>query len=155
MRQMDQWADELFIEEVDKPKWVRHVKGVMEGLGCTITPLPPHVVEARRSVSRYTQGFDIMANGKLLEVGCRRLEFTGPSDFPHDEIRIGPVYNFRKMRHPPFSIMYVSRFTEAVISLRVSTMIQWQTVRDYDFTRGCEADIYFADKGMWQLVGGE
>lgn len=149
----DEWKDELLMgAEGVKFNWRAFVVERLVEIGCSVEEPSKKVQKKRKGACRFVGGFDVMANGKLLEISVRWLDFDCPYNFPHNPIVVNAVDNFVGSTPQPFSILYVSRITGAIISLRASTKPQWSRVGGYDFTKGQERKFYTADKQLWTQV---
>lgn len=93
---------------------------------------------------------DIIANGKILEVKGRNVQFTSVEDFPYPTIFVEGVSGFNQKDEQPAFYINVSHRTGAIIALDVKeTFERWTQGVVPDRARGFSFKMYISETKDW------
>lgn len=133
-------------------RWEMHVADVLEGLGYDVDRPPPIVtVGDVNNRADYVDQKDITANGVVLEVKSRNLEFTCPTDFPYETVFVDTKSGFQAKNVKPRIYVCVSQKTKGIIALDVEkTFDDWGVARTWDSVRRINLTAYDCHRTKWE-----
>jgi hypothetical protein len=94
---------------------------------------------------RFSDEFDLRVGVRRpcrVDVKSRRLEFTGPHDYPWSTALVDTVSGWNAKAIKPAAIVLVSQQTRALAVIRGSTEPDWIVRRRFDNVRRIEDDFY-------------
>lgn len=92
---------------------------------------------------------DIVVGGHVLEVKSRKLDFTGPEDFPYKDIIVDGSWGLDRKDQQPALYVFISQTTGAIIVIDVlCTKTQWTKRKQFDPHYRQEYWAYYATKDL-------
>lgn len=142
---------ELFLRELNKGrKWELKVAERLIGLGYDVE-VPEMGGYDMPNDPKYKSSHDMLANGKIVEVKSRALEFTGVDSFPYPSIFVKSKATYDKMEEKPVMCVCVSQKTGEMVALDVKkTEEHWSPTRFFDRVRGIHTTAYECAIERWE-----
>jgi hypothetical protein len=138
--------DELFRRELEEGHgFAVHVAERFreKGIAAHVTPM-----EWRASIddrTRFADEFDLKVGERApcrIDVKSRRLDFTGPHDYPWSTALVDTVYGWKAKDKKPAAIVLVSQATSGLAVIRVSSCGEWVVRRRFDNVRRIYDDFF-------------
>jgi len=143
------YSDEDFFDQLEKGHQIelqiaRRIRDM--GFDC-----PDPVLEKRGSVAeihRFTENqTDLKVNGTVnIEIKSRNLKFTGPHDFPFDDIIVDGKHTFDTKKNRPDLYLMYSIPTGTILVIDPRFKDQWTVKQSFNNRRQSGRVSYFAPK---------
>lgn len=152
---MTEWLenDELFRQQLAiGHAHAQYVAGVLRLAGVSVAVTPHRVRERVGDRHRWRDEYDLLANGKRLEVKSRSLKFTGPRDFPKPTAYVYALRGWDAKIHKPAAIVLVSQETRGLAVVPASTRPKWIARKTDDHVRRIRYTVLEAPRELLKSV---
>ena len=148
--------DDLFREQLRAGhEYATFVADHLRAAGLTIAVTPMEwraTVEARHE---FADEFDLVVGHtrrKIVDVKSRKIDFTGPGDYPYPTAFVDTVSGWEAKVHRPAAIVLVSQQTNAMAVIPVSTKEQWTRKRRHDNVRNIDDEFFFVRRDLLRPI---
>jgi len=144
--------DELFRRELEEGyERAEEVAAALRDRGFRVDVTP---LEWRRTIEdrhEFRDEFDLKVGTRRpcrIDVKSRRLEFSGPADYPYRTALVDTVPGWESKARKPVAIVLVSQFSGGLAVVRASTRSKWTVRSRFDTVRQIKDDFYEVDRRL-------